>query len=439
MRLELILIPFLVIGCAKNEKQNRTESKIAKTLDVSINEGGFGLVDVTDYSFDLQCYQSPGKNNPWPLISNYDGAELFGDLHDCEATITSFSTATNEFTRTPEGQYRPSGTNDASEDAKMVLTTPLPTPLAAGSNTAVYTLSQTRQQANQNIDNTLVVSNTATIIEGSLAPSYQVDRAEIVAINPILPGLEIDVSCTSCVADIRYELAIYEGETIDEALLQGLGNYTNSNTSGTAFTLEYSITDLINNIGLGDHSDLGTTDFIIAFKVDGESSYAYSVIRAVEPPKVIFATSNLTNGNLGGLSGADSLCSTAATAQGISGTFKAFISDKSTAARDRVTQSESGYVNVSGNLVFASFTELVSSTTPQNPLLTELGDETTAKAWAGSHVDGSSSGGPWSECNNWTTDDENEIGSRGNPLSQAFVSFSGGYCNEMNHIYCVEQ
>ena len=61
-------------------------------------------------------------------------------------------------------------------------------------------------------------------------------------------------------------------------------------------------------------------------------------------PKRVFVTSTTYKGNLGGLAGADAKCQTRANAASLGGTWKAWLSDSTTSAASRLTQSVSGYI-----------------------------------------------------------------------------------------------
>ncbi len=67
--------------------------------------------------------------------------------------------------------------------------------------------------------------------------------------------------------------------------------------------------------------------------------------------KIIFVTSLQYNANLGGLSGADAKCALRGTAGGFSGTWKAWLSDSSTNAIDRIADV-GPWVDTKGHLLF---------------------------------------------------------------------------------------
>jgi len=75
----------------------------------------------------------------------------------------------------------------------------------------------------------------------------------------------------------------------------------------------------------------------------------------------VFVTSNLFNGNLGGLAGADAKCQEAAGNAGLTGTYKAWLSDSVAAAKDRLTHFNNGYyVLVDGTPVIDGWDDLVT-------------------------------------------------------------------------------
>ena len=67
--------------------------------------------------------------------------------------------------------------------------------------------------------------------------------------------------------------------------------------------------------------------------------------------KIIFVTSLIYSGNLGGLSGADAKCSLRAQAGGLSGSWKAWLSDANNNAIDRITDV-GPWVDTKGTTIF---------------------------------------------------------------------------------------
>ncbi len=184
----------------------------------------------------------------------------------------------------------------------------------------------------------------------------------------------------------------------------------------------------------------------------------------VNPPapvgKIVFVTSTLQNGNLGGISGADSRCQTRANAAGLSGTFKAWISGSSysSSPASRFTRSTTlPYVRTDGQVVANDWADLTDGAI-QNPInVDEFGtaQPTPSFAWSFTRVDGSQGlFGSSSEdcyggdchCSNWTTTQ-----TQGNPTqgsAVARVNFTnddwtdysfGNFCGSSYRLYCFQQ
>ena len=75
--------------------------------------------------------------------------------------------------------------------------------------------------------------------------------------------------------------------------------------------------------------------------------------------KVVFTTSTLYTGNLGGLGGADDICQAHADGAGLNGTFKAWLSTGSVSARDRLTHHGGPYRLVDGTIIALEWADLV--------------------------------------------------------------------------------
>jgi hypothetical protein len=84
-----------------------------------------------------------------------------------------------------------------------------------------------------------------------------------------------------------------------------------------------------------------------------------SAADAVATGRVVFVSSALYDGNLGGLSGADSKCQGLASAAGLAGTYKAWLSDSTTAAASRLTHATTPYVLADGTVVAQGWSQLV--------------------------------------------------------------------------------
>lgn len=172
---------------------------------------------------------------------------------------------------------------------------------------------------------------------------------------------------------------------------------------------------------------------------------------------LVFVTSTTHTGNLGGLAGADAICQARADAAGLGGTFRAWLSDSTTAARDRLTRAGVPYVRVDGVQVAANFADLTDGALMQPILLTEGGavdpqgavwtgttpagelSVATCLDWrSGGGADGGVIGESFERSREWTE--------RCNP-APGFPPFPAGPCGGANRsgcanrggIYCFEQ
>lgn len=108
----------------------------------------------------------------------------------------------------------------------------------------------------------------------------------------------------------------------------------------------------------------------------------------VLPGKTVFITSQVFNGNLGGLAGADAKCQQLATAAGLGGTYKAWLSDSTTDARDRLTHATVPYRLVDGTTVANDFTDLTDGSLDAPINRAENGTVVGDRPWTGTDFAG---------------------------------------------------
>ena len=79
---------------------------------------------------------------------------------------------------------------------------------------------------------------------------------------------------------------------------------------------------------------------------------------------MVFLTSSKHDGDFGGISQADTICNSLAQSAGIdnTGTFKAWLSDANTSAKDRLTHSNLPYKLVSGETIADNWNDLIDGT-----------------------------------------------------------------------------
>ena len=221
---------------------------------------------------------------------------------------------------------------------------------------------------------------------------------------------------------------VYRGSSSGgETYLITLGNvltYTNTGlTSGTAYYYKISA---INSAGVE-----GT--------LSGEKV-------GYPGAKIIFASSATYTGDLGGLSGADQKCGALASAAGLSGTYKAWLSVLGTSASSRLSHSAYAYVDTLGQLIATNWADLTdgSIANPINIDENKTGpvyfDAYTGTDYRGMYYDDGI--GNDFTCSGWTAAPSNGIGGWSGDMESTGFDWAGdgiGYCDAPNHLYCIQQ
>ncbi len=160
--------------------------------------------------------------------------------------------------------------------------------------------------------------------------------------------------------------------------------------------------------------------------------------------KTVFATKATYTGDLGGVAGAHDICQAAATDAGLSGIYKAWISDATSSPSTTFVRSVVPYVTTAGDQIAADWTDLIDSTLT-NPIdKDEHGDLVGTEAWTYTNPDGTKSTMDvvTRSCNQWTSDSDYQgvIGWVGGTDSSWTL---GGYqgCDYLgkHHLYCFQQ
>jgi hypothetical protein len=160
------------------------------------------------------------------------------------------------------------------------------------------------------------------------------------------------------------------------------------------------------------------------------------------PARRVFVAKTMTNGNLGGTSGADQLCNRYATDAVLGGTWKAFVADSTSAPASRFTTAAVPYALLDGTLVANDWSGFTSGSLLHGISTDECGgDIGNAEVWTGLSSPSATSGS--SQCNDFQ--------SGSSSASYAYVGLTSGtsyswynvylqYCDRTNvRLYCVEQ
>jgi len=167
----------------------------------------------------------------------------------------------------------------------------------------------------------------------------------------------------------------------------------------------------------------------------------------------VFVTSVIYRAYMGGVAGADERCQARADAAGLGGVWRAWLSDTTSNAADRLSHSDSPYVLLDGTRVADNWADLTDGTLDHVIDLTEIGsapprpspfvlEEPTV--WTGSTPAGMASPGV-AHCMNWTAG-----GGSGHTMTEGRTdradsawtnsrTWSGGPCSWERPLYCFEQ
>ncbi len=164
--------------------------------------------------------------------------------------------------------------------------------------------------------------------------------------------------------------------------------------------------------------------------------------------KRVFVTSDTFNGNLGGVAGADQKCQDAATTAGLSGTFRAWISDSTSSVNDRFPQHDAFYHAMNGSTLIpiaVSWADLTDGSLSSNGIrYDENGVSVTGNAWTSTTTAGELKTAPQERhCQNWTSaaGGQGWFGSStgfGNAWTEGSTS-SYISCHQALRLYCFEQ
>jgi hypothetical protein len=185
-------------------------------------------------------------------------------------------------------------------------------------------------------------------------------------------------------------------------------------------------------VGIDNGDGAGTAkDGILQVGEIDQTSYLCGI-----GPKRAFITSTATQGNMGGLAGADARCQSLADAAKLPGAYKAWLSDAQASPLTRFTHSALPYIRVDGTQIAADWASLISGA------LTGIGMEEngvslpTISIWTGTNDDGTGA----ANCNGWTSSDPSYTGVYGGSNYSSEWSNTGVFnCDFGTNMYCFEQ
>lgn len=151
--------------------------------------------------------------------------------------------------------------------------------------------------------------------------------------------------------------------------------------------------------------------------------------------KIIFVTTSVWTGDLGGLSGADEKCNVEAKSHGLSGTYQALLGSAAGRPATRSIHYPLPYFSETAAYLNSDFHDLFNSG-PDNP----VNSNPLLHAWTGLTSTGMLTG---EDCNGWTDSSSGSNGSAGkvDAVGSAWLNDSSppSPCSEKFSLYCIEQ
>lgn len=172
----------------------------------------------------------------------------------------------------------------------------------------------------------------------------------------------------------------------------------------------------------------------------------FDMVDAFAGGKLVFVTPSTFSGNLGGISGANASCQSAASAAGLSGTFKAWVADGTGSPDTNFNKATTVYYKLNGTTKVAianNWTDLTDSS-----LLSAIdrypngtSAASAGQVWTNVNPNGTAYS---HSCSNWTNS-VTSLGGNSSPnttsTGSSWSSYSGGNatCSELKPLWCFEQ
>jgi hypothetical protein len=164
---------------------------------------------------------------------------------------------------------------------------------------------------------------------------------------------------------------------------------------------------------------------------------AYEI--SVGSPRVMFASSETYDGNLGGVAGADAKCNQLALAAGHEGTFLAWIADSSVSPDTRDSKAGAPYVLTSGTVIANDWTDLTDGFINVAINRDEANALTGSPIFVWTNVTGQGVAEGADHCLDWTSSSSSDAGARGQTLTTNWTNSVSSLCSTPHRLYCIEQ
>ncbi|MEM7159013.1 MAG: DUF4215 domain-containing protein [Myxococcota bacterium] len=158
--------------------------------------------------------------------------------------------------------------------------------------------------------------------------------------------------------------------------------------------------------------------------------------------RIVFVTEDTFDGNMGGIAGADALCQDAATAVGLPGTFRAWLSDDTHSPDADWTrgQCDDSYVLTNGQSVAGDWNDLTDGNIDEPIRRTEAGNEVggNQNVWTGTDTDGTLDN-PGRDCEEWSSTNADGRSGMAGQSDHDWTDDWTRYCGNFQRLYCFEQ
>ena len=207
------------------------------------------------------------------------------------------------------------------------------------------------------------------------------------------------------------------------------------------------------DVDCGGHCTPGSCDLgqVCGDDPDCDSGFC-SAGRCAVRPRLVFVTSEVFDGNLGGLAGADAHCQRLASDAGHPGAYRAWLSDGRDSPSTRFTRSPGPYVLVDGTVVADSYADFTDGTLDNPIALTERGADPPASSdndcnkgtptavWTGSAANGGGIPSNASQrCQDWTSAEGNGyMGDRTRFDAPDWSTTCASVCTALAPLYCIQ-
>jgi hypothetical protein len=157
-------------------------------------------------------------------------------------------------------------------------------------------------------------------------------------------------------------------------------------------------------------------------------------------PKKVFVTSTVTNGDLGGLSGADATCNSLASNAALGGTWVAWLSTDTVNAVSRLTPGSGPFLSADSLTFIANDIADLTSSSLDGPITEDENGvfRTGQLVWTATLGNGVYAG--TDDCNDWTSSDSGNSAETGNSSSSSlsWTQVGSQNCDQSLRLYCFE-